>query len=157
MHVTKARINEAEDSCMTNKDLTSFPEIKETLEMLTSWEERYGYIMELGQMLPSLPDDLKREEFKVRGCASQVWLVPQFTGEKLSWRADSDALIVKGLTHMLLSFLAELDVRDINEENIKEEFGALGLDAHLSAQRANGFSAMIHRVEQDIRTHLASE
>ncbi len=89
---------------MTKDALTSFFEIKETLELLTSWEERYGYIMELGQMLPPLPDDLRRDEFKVRGCASQVWLVPQLASDKLSWLADSDALIVKGLTHMLLSF-----------------------------------------------------
>jgi SufE protein probably involved in Fe-S center assembly len=141
---------------MTKDALTSFFEIKETLELLTSWEERYGYIMELGQMLPPLPDDLRRDEFKVRGCASQVWLVPQLASDKLSWLADSDALIVKGLTHMLLSFLAAQNLDDINEAKIRESFGALGLDAHLSAQRANGFSAMISRVEQDIRTHRTS-
>ena len=83
-------------------------------------------------------------------------LTPQFEQGKPHWVADSDALIVKGLTHMLLSFLADQELSNIDEEKIKIAFGALGLETHLSAQRANGFSAMIRRVEEDIRKHEVS-
>lgn len=141
---------------MTHRAYVQFEEIRETLDLLGTWEDRYGYIMELGQMLSPLPEEFKREEFKVRGCASQVWLVPQFEQGKPHWLADSDALIVKGLTHMLLSFLADQELSNIDEEKIKIAFGALGLETHLSAQRANGFSAMIRRVEEDIRKHQVS-
>lgn len=136
---------------MSDKRLISFDEIVETFSYLDSWEERYGYVMELGAQLEPLEEHLKRDEFKVRGCASQVWMIPSLQDGHVTWQADSDALIVKGLIYLLLSFIQDRSSDDINRDAIFKAFERLELQSQLSAQRANGFASMVQRIETDMR------
>ena len=83
-------------------------ELIEDFQFLDDWEDRYAYLIDLGKQLPSLPEDLKIDDHKVRGCTSQVWLVHQKAqdpdqGEIHKFAADSDAFIVRGLVAIVLS------------------------------------------------------
>ncbi len=81
----------------------AFVDIAENLSYLDDWEDRYRYIIELGQALPSLAEDEKNAENKVHGCVSQVWLVSERDGTKVSYRGESDAMIVRGLVAILVA------------------------------------------------------
>jgi len=118
-------------------------------ELLGDWEERYRYIIELGRELAPLTDTERNEGNKVRGCASQVWLVtePQANGT-LGFRGDSDAHIVRGLIAVLLRLYSGRDILDFDA---KASFGRLGLAGALSAQRSNGLASMVTRIRQDAR------
>ncbi len=76
-------------------------ELSENFELLDDWEDKYRYLIDLGEKLPPLEEKYKTDDWKVSGCQSQVWLVPEFSeaaGERLlSFRGDSDAAIVRGL------------------------------------------------------------
>jgi len=121
-------------------------------ELLGDWEERYRYIIELGRELAPLTDTERNEGNKVRGCASQVWLVtePQANGT-LGFRGDSDAHIVRGLIAVLLRLYSGRSRRDILDFDAKASFGRLGLAGALSAQRSNGLASMVTRIRQDAR------
>ncbi len=86
----------------------------------------------------------------MEGCASQVWLVPELEGggsdARLSFRGDSDAMIVRGLIAILIALYGGLPVREVLNVDAQAELGRLGLDDHLSAQRSNGLRAMVQRV-----------
>ena len=89
---------------------------------------------------------------KVDGCASQVWLLPQITGEGpdaiFKFRGDSDAMIVQGLIAILVALYSGLAVRDVLKVDAGAELGRLGLNDHLSAQRSNGLRAMVARIRE---------
>ena len=78
-------------------------EIAENFAHFSDWEERYQYLIDLGKALPDLDEAYKTDLYKVRGCTSQVWFVPDVAGDKLRFQADSDALIVKGLIAVLMT------------------------------------------------------
>lgn len=113
----------------------------------TSWEEKYRYIIELGKRLKPYPEEFRTEDFKVKGCQSQVWLHARLneSGE-IIFTADSDALIVKGLIALLVELYSDAKPTDIlvtNPDFIK----ALDLGAHLSPSRANGLFAMVKQIK----------
>jgi len=112
--------------------------------------ERYGYLMELGRKLQPLSDAEKTDANKVRGCASQVWLVtePQ-NGKIVRFRGDSDSDIVRGLIAILIKLYSERPASDILAFDIKAAFARLGFDSAISAQRSNGFFSMVERVRRD--------
>jgi cysteine desulfuration protein SufE len=131
--------------------------IDETLEdlaaefdLLGDWEERYRYVIELGRELAPLTDAERTETNKVRGCASQVWLVtePQSDGS-LRFRGDSDAHIVRGLIAILLRLYSARPPREILGFDAKAAFEQLGLAGALSAQRSNGLVSMVARIRRD--------
>lgn len=129
-------------------------EILENMEFLDNWEDKYKYIIELGQGLDILPDDLKSAQTKVNGCVSQVWLhstvTDSTTNEKyIKFVGDSDAFIVKGLIAILIALYSDKkpdEILDIKHENI---FARFGLESHLSPQRSNGLLSMIERIKSD--------
>jgi len=127
--------------------------------LIDDWEERYRYVIELGRALPGLPESAKTEENRVRGCASQVWLetrVAQQGGEPvLSFEADSDAHIVRGLIAILLALYSGRSAREILDTDALGAFEKLGLTEHLTPQRSNGVRAMVERIRRDARTALA--
>jgi cysteine desulfuration protein SufE len=141
---------------------TSLPpaadEILENLGFLDDWEQRYRYIIELGQALPPLEDTLKTEATKVKGCASQVWLVPKVSGAgaaaRLDFQGDSDAHIVKGLVAITLALYSGRSAADIMATDAKAYFASLGLAQHLTAQRSNGLFSMVERIRSDARAAL---
>lgn len=125
-------------------------ELKDEFELLGDWEERYRYVIELGRELAPLADAERSEPNKVRGCASQVWLVtePQDDGT-LRFRGDSDAHIVRGLIAVLLRFYSGHAPGEILEFDAKAAFEELGLTGALSSQRSNGLASMVARIRRD--------
>ncbi|MFM8939726.1 MAG: SufE family protein, partial [Phenylobacterium sp.] len=114
-------------------------DLAETFEVLDDWEERYRHVIDLGRTLAPLDEAERTEVNRVRGCASQVWLVtePQADGS-LTFRGDSDAHIVRGLIALLLGLVSGLPAREIAAFDAKEALNRLGLSGHLSSQRTNG-------------------
>ena len=124
----------------------AFEEIAETFEFLDDWEDRYRHVIDLGKAMEPLDDGLKTPTFKVEGCASQVWLVPQIEGGIFDFKGESDAMIVRGLIAVLHALYSGVPVRDVAAIDAKAELGRLGLNDHLSAQRSNGLRAMVERI-----------
>ncbi len=139
----------------------SLEEIRSDFSVLDDWEDRYRYVIELGRMLPPFDDAFKTESTKVRGCASQVWLVtstlpPEADGEpRLSFKGDSDAHIVRGLVAILLSAVDGLTARQIAALDVTAIFAELGLKDNLTPQRSNGLASMISRIKSDAAAALA--
>lgn len=132
----------------------SIDDIIDDFALIDDWEERYRYVIELGRSLPVLPDSARTEENRVRGCASQVWLETNVTknerGEPvLSFRADSDAHIVRGLVAIILSLYSDKTAREILETDALGAFEKIGLIEHLTPQRSNGVRSMVDRIRRD--------
>lgn len=119
-------------------------------DLLGDWEERYRYVIELGRDLLPLTDAERSEANKVRGCASQVWLVtePQPDGT-VRFRGDSDAHIVRGLIAILLRLYSGATPADIMAFDAAAAFADLGLSGALSTQRSNGLASMAARIRRD--------
>lgn len=122
----------------------------ENFEMLGPWDERYRYIIDLGRKLPPLADEQHNETNKVRGCMSQVWLVAEHDPgppARLKLRGDSDAFIVKGLIALLFKIVEDRTPAEIVELDIGDVFTRLGLENQITANRRNGFYAMVERIK----------
>lgn len=122
--------------------------------VLDDWDERYRYIIDLGRKLEPFPEALRTDGVKVRGCASQVWLVSTRAGDTLTFVGDSDALIVRGLIAILLQLYSGRTPTDILALDAKQFFATLGLDTHLSQQRSNGLNSMVERIRADASAAL---
>jgi cysteine desulfuration protein SufE len=127
----------------------TFEQIKEDLDLFDGWEDRYGYIIDLGKSV-ELDEEKKVDSYKVNGCASQVWLEMSWqereSGKHFLLKGDSDAMIVKGLIAILLSLYNNKHEGHVKAVNPREEFAKLGLNNHLSSQRSNGLKSMIERI-----------
>ena len=136
---------------------TAFDELKAEFDLLGDWEERYRYVIDLGKCLAPLTDAERSEANKVRGCASQVWLVtePQADGS-LKFRGDSDAHIVRGLIAILLRLYSGRTPQEILAFDAKAAFDRLGLAGALSAQRSNGLASMVARIRRDAELAAAA-
>ncbi|TAJ70034.1 MAG: SufE family protein [Phenylobacterium sp.] len=132
-------------------------ELKDEFELLGDWEERYRYVIELGKDLAPLSDAERTEAHKVRGCASQVWLVtePQADGT-LRFRGDSDAHIVRGLIAVLFRLYSGRAPSEILAFDANAAFAQLGLAGALSAQRSNGLASMVARIRRDAEAARAA-
>ena len=133
----------------------AFAEIAENLSYLDDWEDRYKYIIELGQALPPLADAEKNSATKVNGCVSQVWLVTERVGDFLSYRGESDAMIVRGLAAILIALYSGRSASEIAAIDAIAVFDELGLREHLSTQRSNGLVAMVSRIRSEARALAA--
>ncbi|MCJ8323086.1 MAG: SufE family protein [Rhizobiales bacterium] len=125
----------------------NFNNIADDFSFLDGWEEKYRYVIELGQQLPVLDDVYKVEAYKVKGCASQVWLKIDIADNGImSISGDSDAHIVKGLVAILISLYSGNQSADIATFDAKDLFKQIGLADQLTPQRAGGLGAMINRI-----------
>ncbi len=128
-------------------------ELSETFTLLDDWEERYKFIIDLGRKLEPLDAAEMIDANKVRGCMSQVWLVAQpmddGTSNRLHFRADSDAHIVKGLIAILLVLFNDRTPAEIDAVDAEADMARLGLDQHISPNRRNGVTAMIQRIKAE--------
>lgn len=121
-------------------------EIIEEFSLFDSWDDRYEYIIDLGKKLPVLEEQYKRDENKVRGCQSTVWLVADYKEGRIYYKADSDAVIVKGLISMLIRVLSNQKADDI--VNAKLDFiREIGMMNHLAQTRSNGLLAMVKQMK----------
>ena len=130
----------------------AFDEIADSLSLLDDWEDRYRYLIELGQALDPLDDTERTLESKVSGCASQVWVVVEDNGSDdpvLIFRGDSDALIVKGLIAVVIALYSGRRASDIAGTDALPLFDEIGLREHLSTQRANGLASMVARIRAE--------
>lgn len=122
-------------------------DIVDNFALFDDWEDRYRYLIDLGGKLPVMPESLKTEETRVRGCTSQVWMVLGWDAEKrLTLLADSDAQIVKGLIAIVYFMFQGKTAAEIRAIDVKDIFGKLGLDQHLSPNRRSGFFSMVERI-----------
>ena len=80
---------------------------------LESWEDRYKYLIELGSKLPHFDEEKKKEEWKISGCQSQVWIIPTFSGNNVSFIGDSDAIIVRGIIAIVLEIFKDKTAQEI--------------------------------------------
>jgi cysteine desulfuration protein SufE len=109
----------------------------------TDWEKRYQRIIDLGKALPALPESLKTEANKVRGCQSQVWLDAKLNNDgHVLYQVDSDAMIVRGLAALLVRVYSNHTPSEIIAAN-SDFLTQMGLTSHLSQSRANGLAAMV--------------
>jgi cysteine desulfuration protein SufE len=135
-------------------------EISENFAILDEWDDRYRYLIELGRMLPPLPEAARNDANKVQGCASQVWLTtgvaPGPSGPVLSFTGDSDAHIVRGLIAILFAMYSQKPARDIVATDALAVFDRLGLREHLTPQRSNGLKSMVGRIRDDARNALVA-
>ena len=124
-------------------------ELEDEFELLGDWEERYRHLIDLGRELEPLGEAERTEINKVRGCASQVWLVTEPDKDRLRFRGDSDAHIVRGLIAVLLRLHSDRTPEQILRFDAKAALGELGLSSALSTQRSNGLSSMLARIRAD--------
>ena len=121
-------------------------EIIDEFEIYDDWMDKYEYIIELGKELPLISDEKKTEDRLIEGCQSRVWLDVEMVDGKMSFSADSDAIITKGIIGLLIrvmnneeaKIIATADLRFIRE---------IGLQEHLSPTRANGLASMIQKMK----------
>lgn len=127
-------------------------ELIENFSYLPDWEDKYRYLIELGESAESMPESEKTPENKVSGCMSQVWISHHFKGGKHHFIMDSDAHIVKGLEAVLLILINDKTTEEILSLDIEAIFKEIGLEEHLSPTRRNGFSSMVERIHNLIST-----
>jgi cysteine desulfuration protein SufE len=137
--------------------------IRSDFALLDDWEDRYRYLIELGRELPPLPEALRTDANKVRGCVSQVWLASMTRPNGAAGQApvfefqgDSDAHIVRGLVAVLFALFQGKTAEDILRTDARAVFAELGLAEHLTPQRSNGFFSMVERIRSDARTLAAA-
>jgi cysteine desulfuration protein SufE len=124
-------------------------ELETEFDLLGDWEERFRYVIELGRGLEPLTDAERSDDNKVRGCASQVWLVAERTGDgRLRFRGDSDAHLVRGLIAILLRLYSGRTPAEILSVDAKAAVERLGLPGALSTQRSNGLFSMVERIRR---------
>ena len=133
--------------------MATLTDIRSDFAVLDDWEDRYRYVIELGRTLAPLPDALRTDANKVRGCASQVWLATHVDknggAPRLTFEADSDAHIVRGLIAILFAIYDRHSVEEILATDADPIFAELGLKEHLTPQRSNGLASMVARIRAD--------
>ena len=134
---------------------TELDALVEEFELLGDWEQRYRYLIELGRGLPAISAEEHSDANKVRGCASQVWLINEGSpGGLLCYRGDSDAHIVRGLIAVLLRLYNGHTAEEILAFDAPAGFAKLGLTGALTQQRSNGLAAMVQRIRRDAERAL---
>jgi cysteine desulfuration protein SufE len=121
-------------------------EIIEEFDLFDDWEDKYAYLIELGKKLPVLEENQKTNENKIKGCQSNVWVHSELNEDKLLFKGDSDAMIVKGLVSMLIRVLSNQKPEEIAESDLYF-IDKIGMQQHLSMTRANGLASMIKQMK----------
>jgi cysteine desulfuration protein SufE len=135
---------------MTTPGMTAELEaMAEEFSLFDDWEERYRHIIDLGRGLAPLSEAEHVDANKVRGCASQVWLVSEPGEGRIRYRGDSDAHIVRGLIAILLRLYSDRAPAEILGFDARAAYERLGLAGALTAQRSNGLFSMVERIRRD--------
>lgn len=122
-------------------------EIVETFSMLDDWTDRYEYIIDMGRQLPPLPEEYRTEQYRLKGCQSQVWIKTELVDGLLQIKATSDSAIVAGLIALLLRVYNGRRPAEIIATP-PDFIRRIDLESHLSPTRSNGLSAMVQQIRQ---------
>ena len=132
-------------------------EIVENFQFLDDWDDRYKYLIELGDMLDPLPEESKNRENKVQGCVSQVWVTSERGEGKnpvLTFKGDSDAHIVRGLIAIAFAIFSARTASEIAETDERAIFDQINLSEHITPQRSNGLKSLVNRIKHDAQAAL---
>lgn len=121
-------------------------EIVEDFAIYDDWMEKYEYIIELGRDLPIIEEEKKTKDRIIEGCQSQVWLDSSFEDGKMHFKADSDAIITKGIIGLLIRVLDDEKPEDIAKCDL-HFIQEIGLHEHLSPTRSNGLASMVKKMK----------
>jgi cysteine desulfuration protein SufE len=121
-------------------------EIVEEFSLFDTWDDKYEYIIDLGKKLAPLEDKHKIDENRVRGCQSTVWLVAEYKDGRVFFKAESDAVIVKGLISMLIRVLSGHTPDEILAAKL-DFIQQIGMTTHLAQTRSNGLLAMVKQMK----------
>ena len=129
--------------------MPSFDDIIADFAFIDDWDEKYRYLIDLGKRLEPLADAERSDANKVRGCASQVWLVTEEEDGKLTVRGDSDAAIVRGLVGVVIALFGGRTREEIRALDADAKLAELDLSDHITPQRSNGVASMIRRLKAE--------
>jgi len=121
-------------------------ELIEDFAFYTDWMEKYEYIIQLGKELPEIDDSYRTDQYIIKGCQSKVWLYPEMVDGKIHFKADSDALITKGLVSLMVKVLSGHTPKEIVDTDLYF-IDEIGLKEHLSPTRANGLLSMVKQMK----------
>jgi cysteine desulfuration protein SufE len=121
-------------------------EIVDEFSLFDNWEDKYEYIIDLGKKLEPLSLEYKIEENKIKGCQSQVWLVADEENGRIFFKADSDAVIVRGLVSMLIRVLSGHTPQEIIDAKLNF-INKIGMTTHLAQTRSNGLLSMVKQMK----------
>ena len=125
----------------------------EDFSMYDEWLDKYEYLIDLGRNLDVFPEELKTEDRLIKGCQSRVWLDATVEGDRLIFRADSDAIITKGIISLLIGVYSGRTAREIADDDFSF-VDRLGLRENLSPTRANGLASMIETIRTMAQNHV---
>lgn len=125
----------------------SIENIIDDFSFLDDWEDKYKYLIELGNSLPRFSDEQKKEEWKVPGCQSQVWIIPHINNNKISFEGDSDAIIVRGIIAIVLEIFKDKTAKEILSIDVEKIFDKIGLREHITSNRRSGMLSMVDKIK----------
>lgn len=132
-------------------------ELTENFSFLDSWEDRYKYLIELGNGLPRLSEKEKIEQWKVPGCQSQVWIIPHYDNDTLRFTGDSDAIIVRGIIAIVLEIFKDKTAQEILDIDVEKIFDKMGLKEHITPNRRSGMLSMVDKIKYYAAQALGTE
>jgi cysteine desulfuration protein SufE len=138
--------------------MTGLPPLNDILEeyQLVDAEDRYRLLIDLGRQLEPMPDALKTDATKVRGCSAAVWVYPTASEGRLHFLADSNAAITKGVVALILSAVQDKPAQEVAQLDVAEQLAPFELRKHLSANRTQGVPNMIVLVKQTAERYAAA-
>lgn len=126
----------------------------EEITLIPDAYERLGHIVELGKNAKGLPEDLRIDSFKIEGCMSQLWVVPEHKNGLCYYKSESDSAIVKGIAALLCDFYSEAKPEEIAATDA-EFLGEVGITQHLSPNRRNGLSRIVESIQRFAKSCMA--
>ena len=132
------------------KRMTALPHLQDILDEyeLLDGEDRYRLLIDLGRQLDPMPDALKTDATKVRGCSASVWVYPTTADGRLHFLADSNAAITKGIVALILSAVQDKPAEEVARTDVTEALAPFELSKHLSANRTQGVPNMIALIKE---------
>ena len=135
--------------------LPPLTDVYDEFELLDG-EDRYRLLIELGRKLEPMPDALKTDATKVRGCSASVWVYPTVRDGRLHFLADSNAAITKGIVALILSAVQDKAAAEVAEMDVAQALAPFELRKHLSANRTQGVPNMIALIQQTAERYAAA-
>ena len=127
--------------------MSNIDDLIDDFSFLENWEDRYKYLIELGNALEHLNNDKKIDEWKISGCQSQVWIIPHINGDKLYFEGDSDAIIVRGIIAIVFEIFKDKSAQEILDIDVEEIFDKMGLREHITPNRRSGMLSMVDKIK----------